>query len=245
MKYVERASYRAALKPGAREERLAAAVDAAAARARELIVEERLLTAGLFRYRDQLFLYLEHVYEAEAAPVSASPRTGLIPARPVRPDFDAIRAMPATEGWLDGLLSPSPGLRGLEPWVYMHPVFWFDEPTTVESYLRVPVPDERCGRIAVLRPDALMDYVCHHQAIAREGKLVGDRFQFISIYDDVLFSYFERPRDRDQRNITGATSPSTEIGRWLAVDPASHFDHFPEAGGDDFLVIDTLLSEGR
>lgn len=244
--YVERASYRAVLRDDASEEALEAAVAAAASDARARVHEGELLTAGLYRYHNQLFLYLEHIYEGQGGGEDGvASRPNLVPKRCALPDFAAIRRAPAVWRWLDGLLVPFPGLRGLEPWAYMCPVFWFDEPTTPESYLRRPAPDERCGRIAVLQPDKLMDYVCHHQAIVREGRLVGDRFQFISIHDDVLFSYFERPRDRGKRNTTGSQWPSSEITRWLAVDPASHFDHFPEANGDDFLVIEPLFSCGR
>ncbi|PJM75097.1 hypothetical protein [Bifidobacterium simiarum] len=232
MTNVERASYRAVLKPGIDgTESLSGAVRAAAAQAKRLVDDGVLLTVGMYRHGDQLFLYAEHIHEDE------------------RPNRDEIRRAPDGWGWLHGLLKPFPAMHGRDvedvEWAYMHPVFWFDEPKSVAYYMRRPVPDARCGRIAVLYPDRLMDYVCHHQAIVHEELLVGDRYQFISIHDNVLFSYFERPRDRGMRNISGIDRPSEEIERWLAVDPASHFDHFPEANGDDFLVIDTLFDFGR
>ncbi|MBW3087199.1 hypothetical protein KIH77_00370 [Bifidobacterium sp. 82T24] len=232
MANIERASYRAVLKPDADgAESLDEAVRAAADQARQLVDDGILLTVGLYRHRNQLFLYTEHIHEGE------------------RPDPEKIRRAPDDWGWLHGLLRPFPALRGRDigdvEWAYMHPVFWFDEPKSVDYYTRRPKPDARCGRIAVLYPDKLMDYVCHHQAIVHEGLLVGDRYQFISIHDNVLFSYFETPRDRGRRNINGGDGPSGEIKRWLAVDPASHFDHFPEAHGDDFLIIDTVFDFGR
>ena len=156
--YVERASYRAVLRDDASEEALEAAVAAAASDARARVHEGELLTAGLYRYHNQLFLYLEHIYEGQGGGEDGvASRPNLVPKRCALPDFAAIRRAPAVWRWLDGLLVPFPGLRGLEPWAYMCPVFWFDEPTTPESYLRRPAPDERCGRIAVLQPDKLMD----------------------------------------------------------------------------------------
>lgn len=227
MANVERASYRAVLAPDAAAADVERAVAGVAVAAQELVDRGEVLTAGLFGYRDQLFLYLEFIYEG------------------ARPDADGIAAWPDRAGWMAGLLVPFPKLGGTAGWAYMYPVFWFDEPASVEGFARTQAPDARCGRIARLYPDKLMSYVCHHQAIAREGTFVGDRYQFISLQDDVLFSYFETPRDREQVNIRRTSAPSEEIGAWLAVDPASHFDHFPEAHGDDFLIIDTLVSVGR
>lgn len=228
---VERASYRAVVKKGADEAALACAVDRARSDAAARIGAGELLTAGMYRHGDQLFCYLEHIWD-DRGDAGA------------RPDLGQMRRAPEAWGWLEGLTEPFPSIHGPRCWAYMYPVFWFDEPRDAEHYRRDPAPDERCGRIAVLCPDKLMEYVCHHQAIVAEATFVGDRYQFISIHDDVLFSYFERPRDRGQRSISGVDGPSEEIGRWLAVDPASHFDHFPEANGDDFLVIDTLFALG-
>ncbi|OXM99830.1 hypothetical protein [Bifidobacterium vansinderenii] len=231
MANVERASYRAVLKPGIDSAALDRALREASDRAQTMVDDGTLLTAGLYRHGEQLFLYTEHIYEGD------------------RPDLESIRVAPDTWGWLHGLLRPFPAMRGRDvedvEWAYMHPVFWFDEPKSVDYYTRRPAPDARCGRIAVLYPDKLMEYVCHHQAIVREGTFVGDRYQFISIHDNMLFSYFETPRDRGRQSISGADGPSREIEEWIAVDPASHFNHFPEANGSDFLVIDTLFDFGR
>ncbi len=230
-KRIERASYRAVLKKGVEEAVLTGAVERAAADTAARIRAGELLTAGMYRQADQLFCYLEHIWDD-------------LGEADERPDLTALRRAPEAWGWLEGLTDPFPSIHGPQGWAYMYPVFWFDEPRDLDYYRRDPAPDERCGRIAVLYPDKLMEYVCHHQAIVEEATFVGDRYQFISIHDDVLFSYFERPRDRGQRSISGAEGPSREIERWLAVDPASHFDHFPEANGDDFLVIKTLFALG-
>ena len=51
----------------------------------------------------------------------------------------------------------------------------------------------------------------------------------ISQHENLLFSYFETPRDREQVNIRRKQEVSEEIKRWEEVDPESHFYHFPEA----------------
>ena len=228
---VERASYRAQVREGVGQGALGRLVCEARDDAQRRVDSGELLTAGVYRYRNQLFCYLEHLWDDGG---DAAARAGMA----------QLRHAPEDWGWFEGALAPYPRLQGDQLWAYMYPVFWFDEPKNAASYVRNPAADERCGRIAVLHPDKLMEYVCHHQAIVREGTFVGDRYQFISIHDDVLFSYFERPRDRGRQSISGADGPSHEIERWLAVDPAAHFDHFPEAHGDDFLVIDTLFAVG-
>lgn len=235
MPTVERASYRAFLRPDIASDRDGA--DAAVSRAAETLRQDaellhvagRVLTVCLTRYGRQLYLYVEHI----------------VPEHPRREAMASIVGLPASRGWFDGLLEPCPQFGGDVTWAYMHPVFWFDEPKDVDSFRRTLPPDARCGRIAHFWPDTVIDYVVHHQLIAREGLAVGDRYQFISVLGDVAFSYFETPRDRERVNIRREPGESKEIQRWLDVDPFSHFDHFdPGTLERDFLVIDTLVSVG-
>ena len=124
----------------------------------------------------------------------------------------------------------------------MTPVFWHDQPTYAREYVRDQPPEGRCGRIALLRPEKLMSYVTYHQALVREGLLVGDRRQFISLHENVLFSYFETPRDREQVNIKRSNEPSCVLAQWLAADPDSHFIRFPESPRENFHIIETVVS---
>ena len=68
--------------------------------------------------------------------------------------------------------------------------------------------------------------------------LKGDKYQYISLHENVLFSYFEEPRHNV--NITGKEEESKVIDGWMAVDPESHFDR-EKACGNNFLVIDPIL----
>lgn len=63
------------------------------------------------------------------------------------------------EGWfldLQEFLEVWPSVKGggntKRRWLYMYPVFWFDEPKSVEVWKRKKTPEARCGRIAVLYP---------------------------------------------------------------------------------------------
>lgn len=226
---VERASYRAFLQSDVADDEVMRLADRLRDDAERLKAEGLALTVVLARYGRQLYAYVEHI----------------VPRHPARRSMTAVTGFPEARGWFDGALERCPQFGGDVFWTYMHPVFWFDEPTSVDSFRRGRQPDARCGRIAHFYPDTVIDYVVHHQLIAREGLAVGDRYQFISVLDDVAFSYFETPRDREQVNIRREEGESREIRRWLDADPFSHFDHFdPGTLERDFLVIDTLVSVG-
>ena len=220
MKLLLRRAFRAALRERVDEAALAAALSSF----REACLLEKeagaLNTASVFRYRKLLFAYLE-----------------LTPERPE----DACPQAPLA--LLAPFLKPWPALDGPDrPFVPMTPVFWHDQPTYAREYVRDQPPEGRCGRIALLRPEKLMSYVTYHQALVREGLLVGDRRQFISLHENVLFSYFETPRDREQVNIKRSNEPSRVLAQWLAADPDSHFIRFPESPRENFHIIETVVS---
>ena len=238
---VVRAQYRAALKNDVTEAALEDAVSVCRRKMEKEKQEGRLLTGGMFRWHELLFLYMEYVTEE---PVSKGENEGADSAagREGQTDWAGI-----PEQWfpeMAPLLHTWPELSGETHWAYMYPVFWFDTPKGLETWRRKKAPDKRCGRIAVLYPEKLFSYVCHHQAIVEEGLLVGDRYQMIFLHENLLFSYFETPRDREQVNIRREEGESLEIQKWEAVDPEAHFRHFPEAGGENFLVIETVISVG-
>ena len=72
----------------------------------------------------------------------------------------------------------------------------------------------------------------------RKDCLRENKYQYISLHENVLFSYFEEPRHNV--NITGKEEESKVIDGWMAVDPESHFDR-EKACGNNFLVIDPIL----
>ena len=224
MKHIIRIESRAALREQADEERIRAALEACGRILAEKKAAGEVYTGGIFRHERMLFVYLELISETPVA--AASDRD--------RPDQWLTPLEPYLKKW--------PEMDRDRAWAYMLPVFWYDVPKSYDIFLRREPPEKRCGRIAVLYPDKAMSYVCHHQAIAEEGLLVGDRYQFISIHENILFSYFETPRDREQVNVKRAAGESLEIQRWEAADPASHFQRFPQAPHDNFMVIETVVS---
>ena len=189
------------------------------------------------RYGEQVFFYLEYIAEEENTVDEAEWRSKLPSlAQEFLGHENVLEKWPSFDA--------SKTQKEERYWVYMYPVFWFDEPRSLDTWKRKEEPDQRCGRIAVLHSEKLFSYICHHQAIVEEGLLVGDRRQMISQHENLLFSYFETPRNREQVNISRRQEVSKEIKRWEEVDPESHFYHFPEAHGENFLVIPTVFSVG-
>ena len=75
-----------------------------------------------------------------------------------------------------------------------------------------------------------------------EGLLEGDRYQFIALHENILFSYFEEPKEFTHIKKESAEE-SRVIKDWLAVDPESHFDH-TLSGKDNFLLLPEIFSMG-
>ena len=101
---------------------------------------------------------------------------------------------------------------------------------------------QRIGRIAFVYPNKLPSYIMYHNAIVEEGLLKGDKYAFISVHENILFSYYEEPRNNV--NIKNSDEESEVINKWLSVDPESHFDR-TKAEGSNFLVIPCLFSVDR
>lgn len=220
MKKIIRKQYRATLKSNIDEKAFLQAEENAKDAARFAKEAERLLTCGMFRYNMMLFLYVEYIVDEE------------------EPSITEPSVLFAE---FSDFLCKWPEMEGEKEWIEMLPVFWFDSPVSVEQWRRKQEPDKRCGRIAVLYPEKVLSYVCHHQAIAKEGLLKGDRYQSIALHENILFSYFETPRDREVVNIKREDGISFEIDKWENADPFSHFYHFPEAAGENFLIIPTVF----
>lgn len=187
------------------------------AQARALIRAGRMMTAALYNYGNQLFLYYEAIGE------TLEPEDFMGPLHP--------------------LLSPWPQKETRRDWARMYHIYWHCEPQNAEDWRRDPLPQRRRGRIAYLKNDTMFEYVYHHFAIVREGLLKGDKYMSIALHEDVLFSYFEEPRS--SVNIRREEGESQAIKGWMAVDPDSHFIHLPGSEGQNFLLLPEYFALGQ
>ena len=217
MKRVIRRQYRAQVTE-IPEQTLEEAFSGCRETALEAVRAGQAMTLAMYRYGRQLFLYAEFLEEDR--------------------DPEALFSC------LQACLSPWPQKDGTARWVAMYPVFWHDEPRGEEDWRREKAPGQRRGRIALLRHESMFEYVEYHHALVREGLLQGDRYQLISMHEDLLFSYLEEPRTpRNIRRIEGV--PSRVIEGWMQSDPDSHFLHLPGSGGQNFLFIQTVFAVGE
>ncbi len=185
--------------------------------AQQLINDGALMTAALYYYGNQLFLYYEAVGE------EIRPERFMAPLHPV------LSQWPQKEETCD--------------WALMYNVFWHDAPKDDEDWKRSVPPERRRGRIAWLKHDTMFRYVYHHFAIAEEGILQGDRYQSIALHEDILFSYFEEPRTPGNLR-RDTTLQSQTIQAWLDVNPESHFIPLPGSNGSNFLLLPQYFALG-
>lgn len=186
--------------------------------AQQLINDGALMTAALYYYGNQLFLYYEAVGE------EIRPERFMAPLHPV------LSQWPQKEDTCD--------------WALMYNVFWHDAPKDDEDWKRSVPPERRRGRIAWLKHDTMFRYVYHHFAIAEEGILQGDRYQSIALHEDILFSCFEEPRTPGNLR-RDTTLQSQTIQAWLDVNPESHFIPLPGSNGSNFLLLPQYFALGE
>jgi hypothetical protein len=192
-------------------------------RAEKLIEEEKLCNASFYRYKDMGFLYIEEITDTE---------NGSVDAEQLMSDLKpCLRPWPEEDG--DRYFAPMIN-------VYYHHIP--DEDSDKWEYERTTDKKTRVGRVAFVYPEKLTSYVKHHTAIVEEGLLKGDKYAYISMHENLLFSYYEEPRNNV--NIKDLEAESKAINDWMAVDPESHFDR-EKAKGSNFLVIPCLFSVDR
>ena len=176
------------------------------------------MTAALYIYGRQLFLYYEAIGE------EMGPEAFMTPLTP--------------------LLSLWPEKENTVPWAKMYHIYWHCEPKDEADWRRDPKPLRRRGRIAYLKQETMFEYVYHHFAIVREGLLKGDRYMSIALHEDVLFSYFEEPRS--SVNIRRVDGPESQaIQGWVDVNPEAHFIPLPGSNGQNFLLLPECFAVGQ
>lgn len=213
-----RKQYRGCLKQTASEKELDKALVKVQECTDTMIRGNQLLSIGIYRYKQMCFLYYEALEEG------------------IEPEEFLAALTPLLEMW--------PEEQGKTPWAYMYHIYHHSVPAEPEEW-EVERAGEKTqiGRIAFLYPEKLFSYTYWHKAIVDEGYLLGDKYQCISLHENILFSYYEEPRTNV--NLCGDFEAESEVMEgWLAADPESHFDR-KKAGGDNFLVIEPILLADR
>jgi hypothetical protein len=195
-----------------------ASLSACRENAESLIRQGQLMTAGLYQYGCQLFLYYECLGE------QTGPESFMGPLHPY--------------------LAPWPQKEETRDWAKMYHIYWHCEPKDEQDWKRNPKPLRRRGRIAYLKEENMFEYVYHHFAIVKEGLLRGDKYMSIALHEDVLFSYFEEPRSSVNIRRT-EEGESQAIRGWMDVVPEDHFIPLPGSKGQNFLLLPELFTVGQ
>ncbi len=221
---IRRFEYRCAFSEKATGKAFEGTVDEWKKEAEKLVRSGKLVNASFYRHENMGFLYLEEVLNEEQDEI-------LNPDNMFGNAGEFLRVWAEEEG--DRLFVP------------MVKVYWQSEPENdVEAWEeeRTTAVKTRIGRMAFVYPEKLTSYIMYHTALVNEGLNKGDKYNFISMHENILFSYYEEPRNNV--NIRKSDEKSTAIDAWLAVDPESHFDRV-KAKGSNFLVIPCLFSVDR
>lgn len=140
---------------------------------------------------------------------------------------------------LNEYLETWPEENGLRHWAYMYPIFYQQIPDSEKDWIAERnVGKTKVGRIAFLKEEKLFSYTYYHKALVDEGLLKGDKYQYISLHENILFSYYEEPRNNV--NLSGKDAESEVIGQWLALDPGSHFETW-KTDGKHFEPLPAIL----
>jgi hypothetical protein len=221
---IRRSQYRCSFRPGAAAEEVASAAEKSRTAVNGFVGEGKLCNVSFYKYENIGFLYVEEIVDNEDAP--------MIDIEDLMKDLNPVlKPWPREEG--DRFFAPMIN-------VYYHHIpdrdidIWEKERTTAQK--------TRIGRIAFVFPDKLPSYVMYHTAIVNEGLWKGDKYAFISLHENILFSYYEEPRNNV--NIKDMEEESEVIKEWMKADPESHFDRV-KAKGENFLVIPCLFTVDR
>lgn len=223
-----RNQYRGCLKENIDTTEFNNAASSAIKSATEAISNNILLSAAMYQYQNMLFLYIEEIHNEP--PLEINPTVDI--DNPYNPNNILQALAPFMNAW--------PEENGLSAWAYMYPIYYHSVPTTIEDWTSKRNKDKnRRGRIAFLYPDKVFSYAYYHKALVDEGLISGDDYMFISLHENILFSYFEEPRGNTNiKKLPGAESQI--LKEWFKVDPESHFDR-AKGGGDNFRIIDPVF----
>ena len=191
---------------------------------KKLIREGRVCNASFYKYNSMGFLYLEEIVDDYSEPY-------------ISVDQYMYDLQPYLKPWPE-----EDGDRYFAPMINVYYHHIPEEDLDKWEFERTTDKKDRVGRVAFVFPKKLPSYVMHHTAIVNEGLLKGDKYAYISLHENLLFSYYEEPRNNV--NIKGVDEESVVINDWLKADPESHFDR-EKGRGSNFLVIPCLFTVDR
>ena len=143
----------------------------------KLIEERVLMTASLYRWENQLFLYYECI------------------DKDIAPDFFL--------GGIRGLLEEWPALGGKEKWMSMIEIFHFDVPIDEAQWKRRLPVEDRAAKLARIKPEMLSSYIYYHYMLQEGKRDMGNKYCVIGLHENFILHYEEHPLDIVKPSFTG------------------------------------------
>ncbi len=206
-----RGEYRGCIKKNVNKEKFKSALAKAKGRAEKMIQSGALLQVSIYRFQNMCFLYCE---AEENIP---------------QPESFLTELNPFLEDW--------PEEEGKQKWTFMYPIYYHSVPGDKEEWRNGRNEKKQIGRIAFLKKEKWSSYVYWHRALVEEGLFCGDQFQFISLHENILFSYFEEPKT--MVNIKKKHEESKVIEKWMNCVPKTHFER-EKTCGQNFYIMEQL-----
>ncbi len=221
---IRRSQYRCSFNAQAKGADFEKALNDSRKKTTALIKAGKLCNLSFYRYADMGFVYVEEIVGSENDVM-----------------IDMEHLMPELNGYLK-LWPREDGDVYFAPMIKVFYQYDPEDDLDVWEHERTTAEKTRIGRVAFTFPDKVPSYVMYHTALVNEGLIKGDKYAFISLHENLLFSYLEEPRNNV--NIRGVEEESPVLAEWLKADPESHFDRV-KAQGINFLVIPCLFSVDR
>lgn len=162
---MKRLIYRAQVKDGLEEEVIHILKENKIAK--ELVLNKKIMTFTAFKWKKNIFLYYECLEEE------------------VLPEEVFSQAAEYLVDW--------PGEDKFRKWIPMIDVFHFNEPVSLEHWLRKAPVELRKGRVAHLKPEMVSSYIYYHYGLQEERAFLGGKYEIIAMHEDLLFGYQEFP----------------------------------------------------
>jgi hypothetical protein len=134
---------------------------------RQMIESGKLLGLSLYMWKQYVFLYYETI-DCVMDPYELLTLSG-------------------------GELESWPGGEAVRKWIPLIDIFHFNEPAGIEHWKRKSPVEAHLGKIGILKPDRIQNYVFYHYALQEERAFGGDKYQIIGINENILFAYMESP----------------------------------------------------
>src|SRR4030095_5604912 len=87
---------------------------------------------------------------------------------------------------MDSYLADWPGQATARKWVPMIDVFHFNEPASIEHWLRKEPVERRVGRVAHLKPEMAASYIYYHYQLQEERAFLGPKYEIIAMHENLL-----------------------------------------------------------